>query len=137
VRTPTWGEIERFCRIDGWREKRRTGHVFFEKVLADGTVLRTHRSFAGDKTMSPGRKAILRNQLQVSEADFWAALETGEPVARPSEPPAAEALLPAYLVRVLKDELHMSEPEIAALSAEESQRLVHERWSQPEQSSPS
>ena len=131
MRTPTWGEIERFCRIDGWRESRRTGHVFFEKVLADGTVLRTHRSFAGGKTMSPGRfKAILRNQLQVTEADFWTALEKEEPVARPSEQQKEEATLPAYLVRVLKDELHLSEPEIGELSLEEAQRLVHERWSQ-------
>jgi hypothetical protein len=135
VRTPTWGEIERFCRIDGWRESRRTDHVFFEKVLADGTVLRSHRSFAGGKTMSPGRfKAILRNQLQVSEADFWAALDTKEPVARPSEPPE-EVSLPAYLVRTLKTELQLSEAEIAELSLEEAQRLVHEHWSHPEQSS--
>jgi hypothetical protein len=134
VRAPTWGEIERFCRIDGWRESRRTDHVFFEKVLADGTVLRTHRSFAGGKTMSPGRlKAILRNQLQVSEGDFWTALESKEPVARPSEPPGEEATLAAYLVRVLKDELHLSEREIAALSPEEAQRLVHQHWSQSEQ----
>jgi hypothetical protein len=108
VKTPTWGEIEQFCRIDGWRESRRTNHLFYEKVLADGTVLRTHRSFAAGKTMSPGRfKTILRNQLQVSEDDFWTALETKEPVARPSGPPEVEAL-PAYLVRVLKTELQMS-----------------------------
>ena len=87
MRTPTWGEIERFCRVDGWRETRRTDHVFFERTLADGTVLQTHRSFASDKTMSPGRfKAILRNQLHVSADDFWRALDTGGPVARPSEP---------------------------------------------------
>ena len=130
MRTPSWGEIERFCRIDGWRESRRTDHAFFEKALADGTVLRTHRSFAGGKTMSPGRfKAILRNQLRVSEADFWAALETGEPVPRPSEPPAEEAAIPAYFVRVLKTELLLSEPEIAQLSPEDAQRLVHEHWS--------
>jgi hypothetical protein len=131
VKTPTWGEIERFCRIDGWRESRRTDHVFYEKVLADGTVLRSHRSFAGGKTMSPGRfKAILRDQLVVSEDDFWAALETKEPVARPSDPPEVEAL-PAYLVRTLKTELHLSEAEIAELSPEDAQRLVHEHWSQP------
>jgi hypothetical protein len=131
VKTPTWGEIERFCRIDGWRESRRTDHVFFEKVLPDGAVLRTHRSFASAKTMSPGRfKAILRNQLCVSEDDFWRALETGEAVARPSAPPAQEAV-PAYLVRVLKDELHLSEAEIAELSPAEAERLAHEHWSQP------
>jgi hypothetical protein len=133
VKTPTWGEIERFCRIDGWRESRRTDHVFFEKVLADGTVLRTHRSFASDKTMSPGRfKAILRNQLRVSEEDFWGALETGEPVTRPGEPPEAALAIPAYLVRVLKDELHKTEAEIAEVTPEEAERLVHEHWSRPQ-----
>ncbi len=136
MRTPTWGEIERFCRIDGWREKRRTGHVFFEKVLADGTVLRTHVSFAADKTMSPGRfKDILRSQLHVSEDDFWRTLETGEPIARPSAPPADEADLPAYVFHVLRDQLHLSEAEIGELGPAEAERLVHEHWSRPEQSS--
>ena len=132
MRTPTWGEVERFCRIDSWTETRRTDHVFFEKVLADGTVLRTHRSLAAAKTMSPGRfKAILRHQLRVSEEDFWRALETGEPVARPSEPPEVAPRLPLYLVRVLREELGMSEAEIAKLSAEKAQRRVHEHWSRP------
>lgn len=83
MKTPTWAQIEQFCRIDGWREVRRTGHLHFEKVLADGTVLRPHRSYASRKTMSPGRfKAILRYQLRVSEEQFWRALETGELVDR-------------------------------------------------------
>ena len=83
MRTPTWAQIERFCRIDDWREVRRTGHVHFEKVLPDGTVLRTHRSFSSRKTMSPGRfVAILRYQLHVSEEQFWRVLETRKPVDR-------------------------------------------------------
>jgi hypothetical protein len=132
VKTPSWGQVELFCRIDGWQEVRRTDHVFFEKTLADGTVLRTHRSLASGKTMSAGRfKAILRDQLRVSANDFWRALETGEAVPRPSEPPTADPGLPAYLVRVLKTELHLSEPEIAKLEPSEAERLVHEQWSQP------
>jgi len=83
VRTPTWAQVERFCQIDGWHEVRRSGHVHFEKVLPSGTLLRTHRSFASRKTMSPGRfKAILRYQLLVTEEQFWRALETREPVDR-------------------------------------------------------
>lgn len=83
MRTPSWAQVERFCRIDGWREVRRTGHVHYEKVLADGAVLRTHRSFSSRKSLSPGRfKAILRHQLRVTEAQFWRALETGSPVER-------------------------------------------------------
>ena len=79
MRTPTCGEIERYCRLAGWSEARRSGHVFFEKVLPDGTVLQTHRSLSTRKTMSPGRfKAILRYQLRVSEQEFWRVLERRE-----------------------------------------------------------
>jgi predicted RNA binding protein YcfA (HicA-like mRNA interferase family) len=133
VKTPTWAEVERFCSADGWREVRRSGHVFYEKVLPDGTVLRTHRSFASKKTMSPGRfKAILRTQLLVSEDDFWQAVEKDEPVERPSTPPETEVTLPAYVVRVLDRELHLSHEEIAALSEDEARRLVEGHWSRPE-----
>ena len=83
MRTPTWAQVESFCQIDGWHEVRRSGHVHFEKVLPSGTLLRTHRSFASRKTMSPGRfKAILRHQLLVTEEQFGRALETREPVDR-------------------------------------------------------
>lgn len=83
MRTPTWAQIESFCRIDGWREVRRSDHVFYEKVLAEGVVLRTHRSFSSRKTMSPGRfKAILRYQLRVTEEQFWLALDTRSAVDR-------------------------------------------------------
>lgn len=83
MRTPTWAQVERFCKIDGWTERRQSDHVFFEKVLPDGTVLRTHRSFSSRKTMSPGRfKAILRHQLRVTSGEFWRALETKRAVER-------------------------------------------------------
>ncbi len=73
MRTPTWGRVEHFCKIDGWRGS--------QKVLADGTVLQTHRSLSKRKTMSPGRfKAILRYQLKIDEEDFWRTLDTGKPV---------------------------------------------------------
>lgn len=46
-------------------------------------VLRAHRSFSSKKTMSPGRfEALLRYQLDVSEEQFWRALETRKPVDR-------------------------------------------------------
>jgi hypothetical protein len=57
--------------------------LHYEDVLANGTVLRTHRSFSSRKAMSPGRfQAILRHQLRVTEEQFWRALETRSPVER-------------------------------------------------------
>jgi len=68
---------------DDWEEHRATGHDFFEKTLANGEILRTHASRSGSKTMSPGRfKAILSDQLRLSEAEFWDVLRTKAPARR-------------------------------------------------------
>ena len=80
MKTPTWQEIEEFCRRDGWTPVRETNHGFFRKVLPDGTVLETHRSVSDDKMMSPGRfTSILRLQLRVGEDEFWRTIRTGTP----------------------------------------------------------
>ncbi len=128
-RRTRWDEIEEFCRNDGWKEFRETDHRFFQKTLVDGTVLETHSSFASAKTMSPGRlKAILRYQLKVTEHQFWEVLRT----AKASRPAAVsmtpEVAHPAYVVRVLKQELHNTEEEIALLSPNEARRLVEAHW---------
>lgn len=135
MRTPTWGRIEEFCRADGWTEIRSTSHVFYRKVLADGTILETHRSFASDKTMSPGRfMAILRDQLQVNQEVFWEVLSTGRPAPRPAPAPAPEPPAhPLWVVDVLERDFGLSEQEIAALSPDDAQRMVWQHWSKPRQ----
>ena len=87
---PTWAEIERFLKIDGWRELPQHGagksdtHRFFEKLLGGGELLQTHTSHASSKRPSPGTFAtILRIQLKISKTEFWAALASGQPVDRP------------------------------------------------------
>ena len=39
MKTPTWDEILRFLRLDGWTEVRATGHDFFEKTLPNDEIL--------------------------------------------------------------------------------------------------
>jgi hypothetical protein len=133
VKTPTWREIEEFCQKDGWETIRATGHAFFRKVLPDGTVLETHRSFASDKTMSPGRfLAILRTQLRISQEAFWETPRTGRPAARPETPPRTERpSIPAWIVRILLEDVGLSEPEIAELSEADAQRMREEFWARP------
>lgn len=131
MKTPTWAEIEEFCRKDGWKELRESDHRFFQKVLGDATVLETHTSFAPGKTMRPGRfKAILRDQLKVDDDQFWEVLRTGKPAHRPAPLSAAPQVRhPAHVVRVLKQELHKTEEEIAQLSPDGARRLVEAHWS--------
>jgi hypothetical protein len=82
--------------------------------------------------MGPGRfSAILRDQLEVSKDQFWECVQTGQPVDRPVELDDVPPGHPAWVVNVLVGELHMTGDEIADLSREEAERLVHEHWSKP------
>jgi hypothetical protein len=135
-RTPSWGEIEEFCRIDGWQRARETDHRHYEKLLSGDhpdNPLQTHVSHDSDGTMSQDRfSLILRTQLKISRREFWEALQTGEPVDRPvpeeePTPPVHEA----WVVMVLRRELRLSDEEIAALSPAEAAQRVHELWSRP------
>lgn len=132
-RTPSWAEIERFLRIDGWEVVRETDHRHFEQALDSGEVLETHTSFDGGGTMSQDRFSwILRVQLKISRRQFWQGLQGGEPVTRPS--PEQEPAPPAHepwILRVLKQDLHLSDEEIASLSVEDAKQRVHDHWSRP------
>jgi len=136
--SPTWGDVEKFLAADGWRQiptgergGRRQRHLFFEKLLPDGRLLQTHISHDRGKSIGAGRfGAVLRDQLEASRADFWAAIEAGEPVDRPVALDEEEVVEhDAWVIRVLAGELHMSPDEIAALSEEEAKTRVYAHWS--------
>ncbi len=133
MRTPTWDEFREFLKHDDWDEDRPTGHDFFEKTLPDGEILRTHASRSGSKTMSPGRfKAILADQLRLSEAEFWEVLRTRTPALRPSpEPEPAPRSLPLWLAQALEREVGLTRGQIAELDEIEARRQLDEARSRP------
>ena len=130
----TWGDLRRFLRADRWKLDRTTGDAHYEKVLPDGTLLRSKRSLGKD-TQSIGPdlfRTILRVQLRVTEDDFWEAVRTGKPVARSSPPPpAARAGLPAWLAERLRTEVGLSESAIGRLSEEEARQRLDDQRSRP------
>ncbi len=134
--SPTWGDIREFLAADDWRElpsNERGGsqsdHIFFEKVLEDGRLLRSHVSHSKQKTLSAGRfRAIAREELEVSVPEFWECIRSGKPVARPVAVAEVAYQHPAWVVNVLVGQLHLSGDEVAKLSREEGERLVHEHW---------
>ena len=68
---PSWKEIERFCRRDGWTEiKKKTHHIYFQKTEEDGTVKRTKVSRGTGEVKGHLWKEILKKQLQVTEEEF-------------------------------------------------------------------
>lgn len=138
--SPTWGDVESFLAADAWRQispgergGRRQRHIFFEKHLPDGRTLQTHISHDRSATISAGRfAAILRHQLEVSRAEFWDTIATGQPVDRPIElDEEAPVEHDAWVVAVLVGELHMSAEEIEKLRREEAIEIVHQHWSRP------
>lgn len=136
--SPSSGDLKQFLAADGWRQipasergGKRESHVFFEKQLADGRTLQTHISHDRSATISAGRfGAILREQLEVSRAEFWEAIRTGEPVDRPvtvDEELSVEH--EPWVIAVLVGKLYMGPEEIENLSEQEAIDLVHEFWS--------
>jgi hypothetical protein len=134
VRSATWGDLRKFFKADRWKLDRTTGDAHYEKVLPHGTLLRSKRSLGKDsETIGPDLfRAILRVQLRVSEADFWKAVRSGEPVARPSAPlPTAAAGVPAWLAERLRREVGLNDSAIGRLSEDEARRKLEEHRSRP------
>ena len=105
---PTRQDHDKFCDVEVWTPVRdargRTGtqHVTYELNLPDGRILRMRISHPPDRTAygSSLWSHILRDQLAVSEEEFWRCVRDGVKPDRgvPEAPPEA---LPADLVYLL------------------------------------
>ena len=134
---PTRHDHDKFCRVEGWRQVRdargRTGthHVTYEFDLPDGRVLRTRISHpVGRDTYGPGIWShILRDQLQVSEEEFWACVRDGVKPDRGVPQLAAEAI-PADVVHLLITRAGLTEAEIAAMSKGEAVSRLQQYWTE-------
>jgi hypothetical protein len=132
---PTRQAHQKFCEVEGWSRVRdargRTGthHVTYELALPDGRVLRTRISHPVDR--SPYRTSlwshVLRDQLQVSEAEFWDCVRNGVKPDRGVPDPPAKAL-PADLVHLLITRVGLSESEVAAMTKAEAVDRLHRYW---------
>jgi len=68
---PSWRDVERFCRRDGWTEVKKKGHhIYFQKVMDDGTVKRTKVSRGTGEIHGHLWREIRNKQLQVSQEYF-------------------------------------------------------------------
>lgn len=130
-------EHHRFCEIEGWTEvlnargKPAEHHLTYELTLGDGRVLRTRISRPAN-TNTYGRglwSHILSDQLEVTEADFWACVDDRRAPVRNDLASAPEgAALPVSLAYQLVNTLHLSSDEIASLTLEQAVARMHEHW---------
>ena len=70
---------------------------------------------------------VLRDQLQVDKATFWACVADGVLPAR-STPPRERESLPAGLVSVLLHQAGVPEAGVAAMTKDEAIARVNEYW---------
>lgn len=131
---------KKFCDAEGWSEVRsaRGGavrhHISYELRLDDGQILRTRISRpANNDRYGPSLwDAILRDQLHVSETDFWQWVDRGVQPPRPRGVPAAPPqALPAGLAHALIYTLGLSEQVVATMSRDEAIALMSEHWATP------
>lgn len=127
----TFRDLETYLERDGWidepslsRGRRRTGdHRRYRKELPDGTVLRTKVSHAlGDEIGTDLFKHILRAQLRVDEAQFWAVVR-GRVQPTPDALPPRSGTVPAWLVQRLLFTVGLPEAEVRELTPEEALEL--------------
>ncbi|KAF0194045.1 MAG: hypothetical protein FD169_2091 [Bacillota bacterium] len=70
---PKFKDLKKYCEKNGWILLPNTDHWYYEKVLIDGTVLRTKVSHATHKEIPAHLwQLILTKQLQITNSEFWA-----------------------------------------------------------------
>lgn len=127
---PKYGDLKKFCENDGWDPRKRTDHWRYVKRLA-GRTLRAKVSFGSGELGDPGLfAAILRDQLQVSEAEFWRVVQHGGPAQRTTAPavaPPAPPQLSATTVLHLR-KLGVSDQEVRNLKSQaDAEELLRRR----------
>ena len=134
---PTRQDHEKFCELEGWKPVRdargRTGthHVTYEFALPDGRILRTRISHPVDRSTygSSLWGHILRDQLQVSEPEFWSCVREGRKPDRGMPEPPTEAL-PADLAYLLINRVGLGDSEVAAMSRAEAVERLNRYWTE-------
>ena len=132
---PTRKDHEAFCETEGWQRVRdargRTGthHLTYELDLPDGRILRTRISHPVDRTdYGPGLWGhILRDQLAVSETEFWACVRNGVKPDR-GAPEIPASAIPADVVRLLISRVGLAEADVAAMSKDEAIARLQRYW---------
>lgn len=124
---------ERFCLAEGWTERKtargKTGthHLNYEFALPDGRILITRVSHPADRTgYGPSIWAhILRDQLDVTPAEFWDCVNNKSKPDRAGTLAAPAESIPVGVVTTLVEQFHVPEAEVRAMTkAQAIQRMI-------------
>lgn len=128
-----------FCVNDHWEKVRDARgrdvrhHLTWELILADGTVLRTRISRPLN-TQTYGAnlwKVILRDQLAVTEDQFWSCVRDDVRPARGADTEPPPNALPAQLVWQLIHQAEVFESDIAGMTLQQAVDAMARYWAAP------
>jgi hypothetical protein len=133
---PTRQDHLRFVEAEGWtlvrssKGKTGTHHDTYELWLDIGDTLRTRISRPPDRT-GYGKNIwshILRDQLGVTEAEFWACVQDGQLPDRGVSPEPEREAIPTGLLWQLINKVGVPEDEVAAMTKEEAIERLNLFW---------
>jgi hypothetical protein len=135
LREPTRKDHQQFCLNEGWRQVRNARgkaghHVTFELTLPDGQILRTRISHPPNReTYGPSMWAhILRDQLQVSEDEFWACVRKKTVPQRSRGAPTMSSIPAGVVAQLLSHGIE--ESDVRLMSRSEAIERLNLIWSE-------
>lgn len=129
MRPLTHAAHRKFVETEGWTKKpnargKKTGdHHRYTLQLATGDILYTRVSHGAGQLDDPNTiAAVYRNQLQVSEEDFWNCVDNGvlPPRPQPEKADTPTESLDASLMRNLIRKVGLTPDQIAGMSKDEA-----------------
>lgn len=123
---------ERFVVREGWRQVRSTHHETYVLTLPDGRVLRTRISRPPDRTTYGARlwAHVLRDQLQVTEQEFWACVRDGAlPDRRPDpRPDAPDTAIPFEVADLLVGRVGLRREDLIGMTRDDAIARLNAYW---------
>jgi hypothetical protein len=130
---PTRATHEQFVGNEGWHQVASTHHDTYELDLPDGRVLRTRISRPPDKTTYGARMwaHILRDQLDVTAAEFWVCVRDGvAPDRTPDDvPEEVDDTIPVEVAGLLIHRVGLTRGDLVGMTREEAISRLNEYWS--------
>ena len=132
----SWPQADRavhkqFVEAEGWTEVDSTHHDTYEFELPNGDVLRTRISRPPSTKYTYGRAMwshILRDQLDVTAAEFWAWVNEGQLPDRGEDDAAPVEAIPVEVAQLLVDRVGLTASHVKSLSRAEAIDRLNEYW---------
>lgn len=132
----SWPQADRavhkqFVETEGWTKVASTHHDTYELELPNGDVLRTRISRPPSKKHTYGSgmwSHILRDQLDVTAAEFWACVNQGQLPDRGEDDAAPVEAIPVEVAQLLVDRVGLTARQVKSLSRAEAIDRLNQYW---------